>query len=242
MNNVNEKIEDGKYILAGHDQNGNPLYKKAEEELLSEDEVQENERTLEVVKLKHDQSVKQYPGFGIEENEDEFVLKEITRSHIGLVGMWISTGFVFVVTVILAILMLLNDNSVISPMSESVIPLSAVALLLICVGIAAVVVTWIASSVYKENKIIITNKRIIQVIAKSVFNKKVQTIDGAGVEDVSYHKIGFLSSLMNFGQVKISTVGSESTYALNFVDNPEQVSIEINNLVNALKTNNTKEI
>jgi predicted membrane-bound spermidine synthase len=81
----------------------------------------------------------------------------------------------------------------------------------------------------------ITSERVIQFQQRSLFDEKIQSIDLDGIEDVSSHQVGMVASLFNFGNVRLSTVGDETTYEQNLVYNPKRIVEQINNIVQAVK-------
>ncbi len=97
------------------------------------------------------------------------------------------------------------------------------------------VFAYIVSSIYSANKFVVTTERVVQYMSNGLFDKKKQTIDLGWIEDVSYHKTGIFASIFNFGSVRLSTIGDESTYYLKTVKSPEIVSSQLNELVLAVK-------
>ena len=93
----------------------------------------------------------------------------------------------------------------------------------------------IATVVYQANRFYLTNESVIQHIQTSLFSKKDQTISLANIEDASYRQQGILQTILNYGSIRLSTEGEETTYRFNFVANPKREVDKLNNAVEAFK-------
>jgi hypothetical protein len=98
-----------------------------------------------------------------------------------------------------------------------------------------IAITLIASYVYNNNRFFVTNESVIQEIQQSLFGKHEQTVNLGRIEDASYFQDGFLPTAMNFGRIRLSTVGDESTYQFNYVIDPKKVIAELNNEIERYK-------
>lgn len=71
------------------------------------------------------------------------------------------------------------------------------------------------------NVYILTSERIIEIRQRSLFAKEVNEINLNKVQDVSYSKDGFHSSLFGYGSVQVYSSGTLSI-GLNSVPSPEE--------------------
>ncbi|MFC1686449.1 PH domain-containing protein [Patescibacteria group bacterium] len=74
---------------------------------------------------------------------------------------------------------------------------------------------------------IITNKRIIDIDQKGVFNRTVSETTFERVQDATYEVKGFLGTMLNYGMVKVQTAGAEETIELTHVHHPKKVQDQI---------------
>ena len=95
--------------------------------------------------------------------------------------------------------------------------------------------------VYRQNELIITNKRAIQKTVVSPFGQSINTIDLSMIEDVSLKRDGVWQFIFRVGTIRMSTVGDETTYTFKFVDTPEDEIDTIMQLVHA-EQNETKKV
>jgi len=182
------------------------------------------------VKAKHDASAKQYPFLNL--SDGEFVINEVRRHPIGLlIPLGLST---FMITLILSVVInypyMANSIGMMnSPSYELVLLIGG--LLTILFGVGAYIAAW----VYMNNKFFLTNESVIQEIQTSIFSRKEQTVSLANIEDASYNQKGFLQSMLNYGSIRLSTEGDETTYRFEYVARPKQQIATLNNAVEAFK-------
>jgi hypothetical protein len=86
-----------------------------------------------------------------------------------------------------------------------------------------------------NNKFFLTNESVIQEIQTSLFSHHEQTVSLANIEDASYLQQGIIQTMFNYGSIRLSTEGDETTYRFNYVTNPKQQIATLNNAVEAFK-------
>ncbi|HEX8763495.1 MAG TPA: PH domain-containing protein, partial [Candidatus Saccharimonadales bacterium] len=94
---------------------------------------------------------------------------------------------------------------------------------------------FLATYIYNNNRFYLTNESVIQEIQTSLFSKHEQTVSLSNVEDASYRQNGLLQIMLNYGSIRLSTEGDETTYRFSFVANPKQHIAILNNAVEAFK-------
>lgn len=186
----------------------------------------------ELVRLRHEQSQEQFPDIKL--FEKEFVLKVIHRHPIGVAVIWLVSALITTLLVgIWAMLIIQNSSS--NVIHQDLFSMSTGMIIIGSIVAIALIFAVIFSRVYRANKLIITTERVVQIISNSLFDTKRQTIDLGWIEDVSYHQKGFFASIIGYGSVRLSTIGDESTYYFIFASEPKQVSMQINEIVFAVK-------
>jgi hypothetical protein len=55
------------------------------------------------------------------------------------------------------------------------------------------------------------------------------------IEDASYVQQGVIQAMFNYGAIRLSTEGDETTYRFSYVTNPKQQIATLNNAVEAFK-------
>ena len=182
----------------------------------------------DLAKLRHARSHKDYPTIDLEDNE--YVELCIKRSEIVPVLIWagvILSAFIFGAG---------SGSFAIGASSKTFMSLIA----LIVFG-AIIVVALISNHVYKGNILYITNKRLIQVSVSSLFSNSTNVIDLVSVEDVSFRQSGVFEKLFRLGTLRMSTVGTETTYTFKYIDTPQDELETITHLVHVEKDQNSDD-
>lgn len=183
------------------------------------------------VKLKHDRSTLHYPTLNL--SESEFIISAVKRHLIGLFAP-LAVG---VLLLSMALSVLFNYDLLAQQLNLSEAaanPLVAVALILPFVLIIAFGM-YVTYYVYTNNKFYLTNESVIQEIQISLFSKREQTVSLANIEDASYTQLGIIQQFFDYGSIRLSTEGDETTYRFTYVANPKQHIARLNNAVEAFK-------
>ena len=185
---------------------------------------------------RHEESKRKYPNLHL--SDGEYVIFGINRHYIGLIEIW---GFVILLSFMLLFGLtyyaanpaffadlFLSDAELLPTPALVAIPV------LIIIGLFALG-GWIAHIVYTGNKFFLTNESVIQVIRTSLFSTSEQIISLGNVEDASYMQHGILQYLFNYGTLRLSTEGEETTYLFIFAPNPKPQHSKLNEAVEAFK-------
>ena len=178
---------------------------------------------------RREKSLAKYPDVSLD--NDEYVVVSVKRHYIGYVGTLIISLFLFIVLTSLWILLSFVRTKIVLPenikANLSIFFLPIIALLL--------VLSYVNYTVYKANKLIITNERALQWIVSGILNTKKQVINLESIEDISFTQVGVMQHLFNYGTIKLSTVGDESTYTFNFAPDPSKKVELLGDIVEACK-------
>jgi uncharacterized membrane protein YdbT with pleckstrin-like domain len=230
-----QPISDGPKPVA-YDSEGKPLYAAPPKE--SEPQSVYFSRAVtppkpdisDEVKAKHDESMKQFPALNL--SEAEYVISAVERHPIGLVAPVLTT--IFLVGLIASLLFnfsfVMNAFGIYSPPSFGAILLVGI-LLILLVLIGGYIAIWI----YTSNRFFLTNESVIQEIQTSLFTKNEQTVSLINIEDASFEQKGILQTLLDYGSIRLSTEGDETTYRFSYVSNPKQQIATLNNAVESFK-------
>lgn len=75
--------------------------------------------------------------------------------------------------------------------------------------------------------VILTDKRIIDINQRNLFNRVIDELDLLHVEDTSSKIKGFLPTFFNFGDAEIQTAGANRNFILKNIPNPRKFCLEI---------------
>jgi len=182
------------------------------------------------VKARHDQSLRDFPFLNL--SEGEFVISAVRRHPIGLVLPVGLTIFLVALTasIIINYPLLATSLGMIAPPSHGSVAFIGI-LLIILFLIGGYVAVW----VYINNKFFLTNESVIQEIQTSLFSRHEQTVSLSNIEDASFLQQGIIQTMFDYGSIRLSTEGDETTYRFNYVTNPKQQIAILNNAVEAFK-------
>lgn len=180
---------------------------------------------------RHEESKKKYPGLNL--SEGEFVISAIHRHPIGLLQIWAVVGMVVFLCFLGAYLF--AGSSTLSAGAQPLVDPLVAAIPALLVTALAVLFGFIATSIYQANRFYLTNESVIQQIQTGLFHKREQTISLDNIEDASYNQHGVLPHILNYGLLRLSTEGDETTYRFNYASDPENQIRVLNNAVEAFK-------
>ena len=157
------------------------------------------------------------PKLGISLEAGERIVLEIKRTKI--IPILIFAGACLASILLFSLYILINaGNSFIFALDASG---RAFFLLVIAIVLGTVwIATLISLNVYTTNKLFVTNKRLIQRVANSLFDTAMNVIDLVSVEDVSFKQSGLFEHLFEVGTLRMSTIGDETTYIFKYLDTP----------------------
>lgn len=185
----------------------------------------------EAVRARHEASRKKYPFLNL--SEGEYIISAVRRHPIGLVPIF---GFVGVMLLLLLGAIPWYKSYVNSAADPGGLPsVGVVAVLALLLGLLFTVGGLIAAYVYIQNKFFLTNESVIQEIQISLFSKHEQTVSLSNIEDASFRQENILQNIFNYGSIRLSTEGDETTYRFNYVANPKREIAVLNNAVEAFK-------
>ncbi len=187
------------------------------------------------VMARYEESRRKYPDLNI--SPGEYVISAVKRHPIGLVQIW-AISFLMIVAC-----MALLANFFVGPAAQDAATLAGSSQSLKAFGMIAIVVVLglsvlgglVATYVYTNNRFYLTNESVIQHIQSSLFAKREQTVSLSNIEDASYEQHTLIQNLFNYGAIRLSTEGDETTYRFTFVANPKTEIATLNNAVEAFK-------
>lgn len=233
-----------------YDTNGQPLYARPQQSITEVPSHQVvhvaraaepvKQEVSEVIKTKHEASVQSYPNLNL--SDSEYVISAVRRHPIGLLLPVTLTFFLIIAVlgVVLAYPSIVESASTSSttttlPTYGDVVLIGILLISLFSIG------GYIAVWVYLNNKFFLTNESVTQEIQTSLFSKHEQTVHLNNIEDASFNQKGIVQSLLNYGSIRLSTQGDETTYRFHYVTNPKEQIATLNNAVENFKNGRPAE-
>lgn len=150
------------------------------------------------------------PGSDMLEPGEELVT--IVRRHpIGIIGYYIEVFFGLLVVIVFFTFLMKSLGQ-----SSTGLLLGVILLALTVLVFFLFVVTY----VYRQNRLLVTDRSLVQVLQKSLFIRKVSRLSLSNVEDVSAESRGILASIFGYGTLLIQTAGALDNFEFPYCPNP----------------------
>lgn len=223
-----------------YDAEGRPLYAHPPKQTVNQEHnVVHMTRMMEPIKQKispevqrkHERSMRLYPFLNL--SEGEYVIRAVRRHPIGLI-IPMAIG---VILLTLSLSVLFNYAAIADSLNfrGAMADPASVTLPIVLFSVLVVLGMYIVYYVYVNNKFFLTNESVIQEIQVSLFSRHEQTVSLANIEDASFRQENIIQHLFNYGSIRLSTEGDETTYRFSFVANPKRHVAILNDAVEAFK-------
>ncbi len=88
-------------------------------------------------------------------------------------------------------------------------------------------VLFVATYVYRQSRLLVADKSLVQIMQKSLFIRKVSRLSMSNVEDVTAEQRGILATIFNFGTLTIQTAGELDNFIFPTCPDPNKYAHEI---------------
>ena len=220
-----------------YDTNGQPLY--AHPPVIDDEESNKKDVTCDnnpkivsdSARIKHIQSQKVFPGLNL--SEGDYVISSVRRHPIGLLAPF-AVGTLAIAIVLIG---LFNYDIVVNlfQITGSMASQSTIFWPVIIFIIFVLACEYMAYYIYSSNRFFLTNESIIQQIQTGLFSKSEHIISLGNIEDASYTQNGLIQQLLDYGPIRLSTVGDETTYGFEYAVNPKDVVLMLSGALEEYK-------
>lgn len=162
----------------------------------------------------------------------EYVITVVPRHPIGILAIWTVVGSIIVLLFFAIPFIMGSATNGVSPISGGGESLAYIFLILSVLAFLGGVVS---TSVYRANRFFLTNECVIQHIQTSLLSKKEQTISLINIEDASFRQHGILQYMFDYGSLRLSTEGDETTYRFIYASHPQLQIKKLDNAIEAFK-------
>ena len=179
---------------------------------------------------KHEASVRRYPFLNL--SEGEFVILDIKRHPIGmLIPIGITGVLLLAIFSFAAIYPSLVETGMSTILPDPIAVVGVALLLAMIVALGGAAALW----VYLQNQFFMTNEAVIQEVQESLFSRHEQTVSLGSIEDASFRQSGIVQLMFNYGTIRLSTEGEETTYVFRYVSSPKTQITRLTNAIEAFK-------
>lgn len=192
----------------------------------------EKQQISEATKIKHQRSVEAFPELNL--SHGEYVILCIMKHKVALF-VPLGASMLALVATLTAIL---NMDLTLSFLTQIGLGDANKSDLYVIFGwliTLILIIMYATYYVYNHNRFILTNESIIQESQRGLLSRNEQTVSLSNVEDASYNQRGLIQQMLNYGSLRLSTEGDETTYRFNYVFEPKDKIGILNNAVEAFK-------
>ena len=147
-------------------------------------------------------------------DDKETIIKEVSRHWIDLVPVIISSVVSLVVAIAMTYLSIRYADQL-SFVPTGIFPIISLVFVLLSVSILTV-----GYYIYRQNKLIITDMHLIQVVQRGLFSRSVSQLSMARVQDVSAVRTGFFATMLDYGTIEVETAGEVDNFVFNVAPHP----------------------
>ncbi len=145
---------------------------------------------------------------------DEIKLCEVSKHPFGIFSIYFGVFFGLVASVGLVFFLLPGLVDDIDQAFNIAILIGFILMLL------AVLVLLLATVVYRQNRLIVTDRNITQILQYSLFSRKVSQLNMLNVEDVTSVQSGLMSTIFGFGELRVETAGEQANFVFPLCPRP----------------------
>lgn len=166
----------------------------------------------------------------IEFDQDEQLIKEVTKDPFGLFMIYLSGTLV---TVLIFSLFVIGGSffSFESTTVDTGIDNSSFQSLMVVIGlfltVFSLVITAVVAYLYKNSIMLVTSEKVVQQLYIALFNRKISQLSIADVQDVTVRQQGIFAHIFNYGTLTIESAGEQSNYSFTFTPDPYQVAKDL---------------
>lgn len=155
-------------------------------------------------------------------SKDEEVRAVIRRHWMSVVPIAVAFSIIGLVSVFSFYLLGLYADTI-----SRVGSLPLAALGLIAVIVLDILLGYSSWWVYRQNRLIITDKNLYQVTQNSLFSRQVAQFGLERLQDVSASQNGFLATTLDYGDVTAETAGEEDAFVFHTAPRPQRLAAYI---------------
>lgn len=95
---------------------------------------------------------------------------------------------------------------------------------LFIVAVLAAIILGFTTYIYRKSRLFVTDRSLVEILQRGLFNRKVSRLSMADVEDVSSEKKGIFPMMFNFGTLMIQTAGEMDNFLFPMCPDPDEYS------------------
>lgn len=152
----------------------------------------------------------------------EILEDSVKRHFIGIVGIYLESLAALIALAALVFVLVPSFSNHISHQDYGIVGAVAV---FVCAFLAIMLA--VLTKVYRGCKLLITDKNLVLVTQRSLFNRKISRLSMSNVEDVNVEQRGILPSILNYGTLTIQTAGEIDNFIFTYCPAPNDYAQKV---------------
>lgn len=148
-------------------------------------------------------------------DDDEVKLCEVHKHNFGIFSLYAQITLGMIITTFMAYFLL---PSLMSNTDDAIFYANVFAAFVVVLSFSIIV---IATYIFRQNRLIVTDRNITQVLQDGLFSRKTSQLNLYNVEDVTATENGFLSTMFGFGVLMIETAGEQANFKFSYCPKPD---------------------
>jgi uncharacterized membrane protein YdbT with pleckstrin-like domain len=152
--------------------------------------------------------------------ENETVIREVNRHWVDLLPVIVSSSVSLLLALGLVYISARYSGQV------SIIPSGIITLIALILVVLSGAILSVGLYIFHQNKIILTDMHLIEVVQRGLFSRSVSQLSMARVQDVSATRKGLFATLLDYGTIEVETAGEVDNFVFNLAPHPQQLADE----------------
>jgi len=152
----------------------------------------------------------------------EILVNTVRRHVIGIIGIYLESLAALIALAALLLVLVPSFSDHISHQDYGVIGALAI---FVCAFLGILLL--ISTKVYRGCRLLITDRNLVMITQRSLFNRKISRLSMSNVEDVNVEQRGVLPSILNYGILTIQTAGEIDNFIFKFCPQPNDYAQKI---------------
>lgn len=151
-------------------------------------------------------------------DRDERLLCAVKQHPFGILVIYLAS-FVAFISALILISAFLPDS-----FNDTRDIYSAWTILAFICGFILFIILIVSTYIYNQSVLTVTDKNVIQIMQKSIYERKVSHLSLANIEDVTSEQRGVFANMFNFGTLNIETAGEQANFNFVLCPHPNRVA------------------
>ncbi len=160
-----------------------------------------------------------------EHEGDEVIIGEAYRHKVGIVFIFVSAGIMILLLTALVAIVGKNQSSFTDSLQLEQASITGVlAVFLLVAALIIVAGAFMASYIYKQNYLVLTDQKLVLVHTLNIVRRKISQLSIGDIQDISVEQKTLGSRVFRYGTIVIETAGEQANLRMTLIAKPFDVN------------------